>query len=80
MKREPRTLSLSSSFPLAPSYRAEEDGPYLAREEIDVKDGVAVVRATGRPAHVVVEKMSKSKKNGLSPDEIVSAHGADTLR
>ena len=33
-----------------------------------------------KPAYSVVEKMSKSKKNVINPDDIVAEHGADTLR
>ena len=62
------------------SYREHEDGPYLPLDAVEVRDGVAVVKATGKPAHVVVEKMSKSKKNVINPDEYVAEYGADTLR
>jgi leucyl-tRNA synthetase len=64
----------------APSYREREDGPYLAPDEIEQRDGVPIVKATGRPAYSVVEKMSKSKKNVINPDGLVEEVGADVLR
>ncbi|KGO98267.1 hypothetical protein N791_03780 [Lysobacter defluvii IMMIB APB-9 = DSM 18482] len=41
----------------------------------------AVLRADGRPVHVGhVEKMSKSKNNGVDPRVMVERYGADTVR
>jgi leucyl-tRNA synthetase len=77
---EPFQRLVNQGMILAPSYRATEDGPYLPASDVEMRDGVPIVRATGRPAHSVVERMGKSKKNGVNPDEIVDQYGADTLR
>ena len=38
-------------------------------------------RQTGEAIEIVgIEKMSKSKKNIVDPDEIIASHGADTAR
>jgi leucyl-tRNA synthetase len=41
----------------------------------------AVLTATGEPIEIGgIEKMSKSKKNTVDPDDIIAAYGADTAR
>jgi leucyl-tRNA synthetase len=41
----------------------------------------AVLTATGEPIEIgSIEKMSKSKKNTVDPDDIIAAYGADTAR
>ena len=41
----------------------------------------AVLAATGEPIEIgAIEKMSKSKKNTVDPDDIIAAYGADTAR
>ncbi len=41
----------------------------------------ATLAATGEPVEIgAIEKMSKSKKNTVDPDDIIAAYGADTAR
>jgi leucyl-tRNA synthetase len=41
----------------------------------------AVLATTGEPVEIgAIEKMSKSKKNTVDPDDIIAAYGADTAR
>jgi leucyl-tRNA synthetase len=41
----------------------------------------AIVAATGEPVEIgSIEKMSKSKRNTVDPDDIIAAYGADTAR
>ena len=41
----------------------------------------ATLTATGEPVEIgAIEKMSKSKKNTVDPDDIIAAYGADTAR
>jgi len=62
------------------TYR-DENGEWLFPEEVTFRDGGAVHAATGRPVTVgAVESMSKSKKNVVDPDQIISNYGADTAR
>jgi leucyl-tRNA synthetase len=77
---EPFQRLVNQGMILCPSYRAAENAPYLRLDEIEIRDGRPFVKATGQPAWSVVEKMSKSKKNVINPDEIVREYGADTLR
>jgi len=56
-------------------------GKWLLPEEVDLRDGKAVHVTTGEPITIgAVESMSKSKKNVVDPDSIISAYGADTAR
>jgi leucyl-tRNA synthetase len=57
------------------------DGEWLYPDEVEYRDGQAVERVNGRPVTVgAVEKMSKSKRNAIDPEEIVFQFGADTAR
>src|SRR5262249_30665757 len=41
----------------------------------------AMLASTGEPVEIgPIEKMSKSKKNTVDPDDIIAAYGADTAR
>ncbi|MCW5732523.1 MAG: leucine--tRNA ligase [Enhydrobacter sp.] len=63
------------------TYRAP-DGTWLLPEEVERVDGGKVVRVSDK-APVEVgrsEKMSKSKKNVVDPDQIIHDYGADTAR
>lgn len=64
---------------LAFSYR-DKMGAYHGYEEIDFKDGKAFLKTTGEELSPMVEKMSKSKKNVINPDDILSQYGADAFR
>ncbi|WP_308917147.1 leucine--tRNA ligase [Jannaschia sp. LMIT008] len=49
--------------------------------EVEVRDGVHVLKDDGRPVTVVPSaKMSKSKNNVVDPQAIVAQYGADTAR
>jgi len=62
------------------TYRSS-DGQWLLPEEV-IRDGGKVMRASDKsPVEVGrSEKMSKSKKNVVDPDQIIRDYGADTAR
>ena len=64
---------------LAFSYR-DKLGAYHGYDEIDFKDGKAYLKSTGEELSPMVEKMSKSKKNVINPDDILKDYGADAFR
>jgi leucyl-tRNA synthetase len=66
------------------TYR-KEGGAWVAPAEIKI-EGTGEARrasliATGEPIEIgPIEKMSKSKRNTVDPDDIIAAYGADTAR
>ncbi len=58
----------------------KEDGTYVMPADVQEKNGEYTLKTTGEALSSQVEKMSKSKLNGVSPDEIIDEFGADALR
>jgi len=78
--KEPYTKLRHQGMILAYSYRGE-DGVYHTYDEVDFSDVAAPKLAkTGAPLTSIVEKMSKSKKNVINPDDILTQYGADAFR
>ena len=48
--------------------------------EIELRGDDAYLKATGEKLKVAVDKMAKSKLNGINPDDVVAEYGADVLR
>lgn len=53
---------------------------YVEPENVQEKEGKFFDKRTGEELTSQIEKMSKSKLNGVTPDEIVQEFGADALR
>jgi leucyl-tRNA synthetase len=64
---------------LAYSYE-DAMGRYHELSEVELRGDEAFLKATGEKLKVTVEKMSKAKMNGISPDDVVRDYGADVLR
>jgi leucyl-tRNA synthetase len=64
---------------LAYSYQ-DALGRYHDRTEIELRGDDAILKATGEKLKVAVDKMAKSKLNGINPDDVVAEYGADVLR
>ncbi len=78
---EPFDGLFTQGMVLHETYRAA-DGTWLLPEEVERTAGGNVVRAADKsPVEVGrSEKMSKSKKNVVDPDQIIHDYGADTAR
>ncbi len=77
---EPFMTLRNQGLVTARSYKMEQGG-YLNPDEVSEKEGGKIVsKKTGEELIVQVEKMSKSKLNGVSPDEMIEEFGADALR
>ncbi len=62
------------------TYR-DENGEWVLPEDVELKEGAHVHAATGAPVAVgPIEKMSKSKRNVVAPEEIADTYGADAAR
>jgi leucyl-tRNA synthetase len=87
---EPATSLLCQGMVVADTYyRRAEDGAinWINQADVEVerdskgKPLGAVSRADGRPVTIgAVEKMSKSKNNGVDPQSLVDRYGADCVR
>ncbi|WP_319369876.1 leucine--tRNA ligase [uncultured Ilyobacter sp.] len=77
---EPFKRLLTQGMVLGPSYFSSQENRYLYAEEIEMAGDKAVSKSTGEELVVKVEKMSKSKNNGVDPENIVATYGADTAR
>ena len=88
--REPFNRLLTQGMVLAQTfYRVREDGgkDWFIPADVDLtfddkgRPAAAVLRADGQPVEIGgMEKMSKSKNNGVDPQAIIDTYGADTAR
>ena len=55
-------------------------GAYVDPVDVQEKNGKYFLKSNGEELRSQVEKMSKSKLNGVTPDDIIEEFGADSLR
>ena len=77
---EPFKKLLTQGMVLGPSFYSQNERRYLFPREAEFKDGKAFSIKTGEELVTKIEKMSKSKNNGVDPEEIVKEYGADSSR
>jgi len=61
------------------AYR-DRRGMYVAYEDVDLSGEKPRHKQTGEELTESIEKMSKSLKNVVNPDDVIAAYGADTFR
>ena len=66
---EPFKRLLTQGMVLGPSYYSANENRFLFAEDVEIKGEKAYSKATGEELAVKVEKMSKSKNNGVDPEE-----------
>ena len=87
---EPFTRLLTQGMVIAESFYREDDSgkpQYYNAKELDIEHddkgriASATLKTDGKPVTVGrIEKMSKSKNNGVDPLEMIERYGADTMR
>ncbi len=76
---EPFKTLRNQGIIVARSYQ-KANRAYVAPEYVIEKEGKYYEVHTGEELTSQIEKMSKSKLNGVTPDEIIAEYGADSLR
>ena len=83
---EPVKNLLTQGMVVGESFYSESKSSYVAPEEVTIKRDEkgkvieAVLNADDSPVRVAIEKMSKSKYNGVDPDDMIAIYGADAAR
>jgi leucyl-tRNA synthetase len=77
--KEPFQCLRNQGLVTSRSYK-KEGGGYVLPKDVEYLDGKYKEKSTGIDLYSCIEKMSKSKLNGVSPDEIIEEFGADSLR
>ncbi len=83
---EPVKNLLTQGMVVGESYYSDEKSSYVPLDEVKIvrdergKITNAKLKADNSPIKVAVEKMSKSKYNGVDPDDMVLIYGADAAR
>ncbi|MDQ2747087.1 MAG: leucine--tRNA ligase [Acidobacteriota bacterium] len=83
---EPVKSLLTQGMVVGESFYSESKASYIAPDEVEIKRDdkgkalQAVLIEDDSPIKVAVEKMSKSKYNGVDPDDMIAIYGADAVR
>ncbi|XP_035225128.1 probable leucine--tRNA ligase, mitochondrial [Stegodyphus dumicola] len=77
---EPFVQLLMQGMVMGKSYRVKGSGKYIPKEEVDFSGSIPTEKSSGTPVIETWEKMSKSKHNGINPQEVIDEHGIDTTR
>ncbi|KAM9489473.1 leucine--tRNA ligase, mitochondrial [Clarias gariepinus] len=78
--KEPFKKLLVQGLIKGQTFRVAESGQYLKKEDIDFTASEPAHRESGKTLQVTWDKMSKSKHNGIDPEEVVQQYGIDTVR
>ena len=83
---EPAKRLLTQGMVVTDSFYSTKKESYVAAEDVEIeRDGSgkvlgAKLKSDGSPVRVAVEKMGKSKLNGIDPNDMISIYGSDSVR
>ena len=77
--KEPFQKLFNQGMILAYSYQ-DDNGKYYSPSEVEERDGEWFVKESGVRTNTQIEKMSKSRFNVVTPEEVIEEYGADALR
>ena len=77
--KEPFMSLRNQGLIVSRSYKTKNN-VYVSADEVREDHGKYFHKKTGEELFSQIEKMSKSKLNGCTPDEIIQEYGADSLR
>lgn len=77
---EPFKRLLTQGMVLGPSYYSHDERKFYFEKDVDIKGEKAYSKSTGEELLTKIEKMGKSKNNGVDPEDIVKEYGADSAR
>ena len=77
--KEPFQKLFNQGMILAYSHQ-DEAGKYYGYDDVEERDGKSFAKTTGVQLKTQIEKMSKSRYNVVSPDDVIEQYGADALR
>ncbi len=78
--KEPFQRLFNQGLITAFSYQGEDKRLIPSDEVVEKNEGEYVHKETGQALKQITAKMSKSLKNVVNPDDVVSEYGGDTLR
>ncbi|XP_038066500.1 probable leucine--tRNA ligase, mitochondrial [Patiria miniata] len=78
--KEPFACLLTQGLVMGQSYRVASTGQYIRPQEVEFKGEEPVQKDTDEKLIAKWEKMSKSKHNGVDPEETAKQYGIDTVR
>ncbi len=77
---EPFSRLLTQGMVQGLTFKTQQSGRYLTSDQVIKKNGELRDKETNEPVLFFYEKMSKSKYNGVDPEEVLKNYGADTAR
>ena len=76
---EPFQRLFNQGMILAYSYK-DQKGKYYNPSEVEERDGAFFTKESNESVSTQIEKMSKSRFNVVSPDDVIERYGADAMR
>ncbi len=77
--KEPFQRLFNQGMILAYSYQ-DAKGKYYDPTEVEERDGAFFTKESNQSVSTQIEKMSKSRFNVVSPDDVIEQYGADAMR